>query len=80
AEHTCVIIDPPRGGCDRSFIEQILAFTPRKIVYVSCAPDTQARDLKLLTSKYKIEMLQPVDMFPQTRHIENIAVLKSINF
>jgi 23S rRNA (uracil1939-C5)-methyltransferase len=75
-----VIIDPPRAGCDRCFIDQVLAFAPRKIIYVSCAPDTQARDLKLLTGKYKVEALQPVDMFPQTRHIENIAVLKSINF
>ena len=76
AERTCVIIDPPRSGCDRSFIEQILAFAPRKIVYVSCAPDTQARDLKLLAGKYKVKTLQPIDMFPQTRHIENIAVLE----
>ncbi|MDR2436420.1 MAG: class I SAM-dependent RNA methyltransferase [Puniceicoccales bacterium] len=80
AGHTCVIIDPPRGGCSRSFIEQILAFTPRKIVYVSCAPDTQARDIKLLAGKYKVKTLQPIDMFPQTRHIENIAVLESANF
>lgn len=76
AEHTCVIIDPPRSGCDGDFMEQILAFAPRKIIYVSCAPDTQARDLKLLAAKYGVRTLQPIDMFPQTRHIENIAVLE----
>ncbi|MDR3273865.1 MAG: class I SAM-dependent RNA methyltransferase [Puniceicoccales bacterium] len=80
AKHTCVIIDPPRSGCDGDFIGQILAFAPRKIVYVSCAPDTQARDLKILVSKYKVRELQPIDMFPQTRHIENVAVLELLNF
>ncbi|MDR0679666.1 MAG: class I SAM-dependent RNA methyltransferase [Puniceicoccales bacterium] len=75
-DRTCVVIDPPRSGCSGNFIEQILAFAPRKIVYISCAPDTQARDLKSLTTKYEVRQLQPIDMFPQTRHIENIAVLE----
>ncbi|MDR0595907.1 MAG: class I SAM-dependent RNA methyltransferase [Puniceicoccales bacterium] len=75
-DRTCVIIDPPRSGCSDDFIEQILTFAPRKIVYVSCAPDTQARDIKSLITKYEVRQLQPIDMFPQTRHIENIAVLE----
>jgi 23S rRNA (uracil1939-C5)-methyltransferase/tRNA (uracil-5-)-methyltransferase len=79
-EDTCLLIDPPRRGCDRDFIGQILKISPRRIIYVSCAPDTQARDLELLSAKYVARELQPVDMFPQTRHIENIAVLESRNF
>jgi 23S rRNA (uracil1939-C5)-methyltransferase/tRNA (uracil-5-)-methyltransferase len=73
---TSVIIDPPRAGCTETFLSQLMAFGPAKIVYVSCAPDTQARDLKFLRQKYSIEEIQPIDMFPQTRHIENIVVLK----
>lgn len=77
-DDTSVIIDPPRAGCSESFIDQLLSFSPKKIVYISCAPDTQARDIKLLSKNYKISAMQPVDMFPQTRHIENIAVLEKI--
>jgi 23S rRNA (uracil1939-C5)-methyltransferase/tRNA (uracil-5-)-methyltransferase len=73
---TSIIIDPPRSGCTETFLSQLMAFDPAKIVYVSCAPDTQARDLKILWQKYSIEEIQPIDMFPQTRHIENIVVLK----
>lgn len=73
---TTVIIDPPRAGCSVSFIDQLLTFYPKKIVYISCAPDTQARDIKMLSKNYTISEMQPVDMFPQTRHIENIAVLE----
>jgi 23S rRNA (uracil1939-C5)-methyltransferase/tRNA (uracil-5-)-methyltransferase len=71
----CVVIDPPRTGCTTDFIDQLLAFAPRKIVYVSCAPDTQARDLRLLLRQYHIVSIQPIDMFPQTRHVENVVVL-----
>jgi 23S rRNA (uracil1939-C5)-methyltransferase/tRNA (uracil-5-)-methyltransferase len=73
---TSIIIDPPRVGCTETFLCQLLAFCPARIVYVSCAPDTQARDLKILEQKYSIEEIQPIDMFPQTRHIENVVVLK----
>jgi hypothetical protein len=74
---TSMIIDPPRAGCDTKFLEQLIAFAPKKLVYVSCGPDTQARDLAYLTQHgYQIELLQPFDLFPQTRHIENVAVLK----
>lgn len=72
---TCVLIDPPRAGCDASFINQLLSFEPKKIVYISCAPDTQARDLRILVEKYSIVTVQPIDLFPQTRHIENVVVL-----
>lgn len=77
---TAIIIDPPRKGCDEAFLTQLLAFEPQRIVYVSCGPDTQARDLKqiLASGKYAIEAVQPFDLFPQTRHIENVAVLKKI--
>ncbi|MDR1891059.1 MAG: class I SAM-dependent RNA methyltransferase [Puniceicoccales bacterium] len=73
---TSIIIDPPRAGCAETFLSQLIAFCPAKIVYVSCAPDTQARDLKFLAQQYSIEEIQPIDMFPQTRHMENIVVLK----
>jgi len=73
---TSMIIDPPRAGCDTAFLEQLVEFAPSKLVYVSCGPDTQARDLAYLTQHgYKIERLQPFDLFPQTRHIENVATL-----
>ncbi len=76
-EQTAIIIDPPRKGCDEAFIAQLLAFAPRSIVYVSCGPDTQARDIQriLASGAYALEAVQPFDLFPQTRHIENIAVL-----
>lgn len=78
-EESAVIIDPPRAGCTQSFIDQLLAFEPKKIVYVSCSPDTQARDLKLILGEnYALKCLQPFDLFPHTRHIENIAVLEKI--
>jgi len=73
---TAMIIDPPRSGCDERFLNQLCAYGPAKIVYVSCAPDTQARDLAILSAAgYEVKKLQPFDMFPQTRHIENVATL-----
>lgn len=76
-ENTSVIIDPPRKGCDLAFIEQLLAFNPRKIVYVSCDPSTQARDLKyLVENAYHLKEVQPFDLFPHTRHIESVAILE----
>lgn len=74
---TSVIIDPPRRGCDRRFLEQLISFAPKRLVYVSCAPDTQARDLAILREGgFVIERIQPFDLFPQTRHIECVATLK----
>ncbi len=76
---TSMIIDPPRAGCDVAFLEQLIEFAPQRLVYVSCGPDTQARDLAYLTQRgYKLEKLQPFDLFPQTRHIENVAVLSKL--
>lgn len=76
-EKTALLIDPPRRGCDEAFLSQLIAFAPKRVVYVSCGPDTQARDLRVLLDSglYSLETVQPFDIFPQTRHIENIAVL-----
>lgn len=74
---TAMIIDPPRSGCDPRFLEQLLAFSPSRLVYVSCDPATQARDLRiLLDGGYRLQHIQPFDLFPRTRHIENVALLE----
>ena len=70
-----VILDPPRAGVDAPVIETILRATPARIVYVSCNPATQARDLALLDTDYRVEAVQPVDMFPHTHHVENAVKL-----
>ena len=70
-----VVTDPPRAGMHEKVVEQLLAIAPRKIVYVSCNPATQARDLKLLSARYRIGCIQPVDMFPHTQHVENVVEL-----
>jgi len=70
-----VITDPPRAGMHDKVIEQLLRIAARKIVYVSCNPATQARDLQLLAPAYRVERIQPVDMFPHTHHVENVAEL-----
>ena len=70
-----VVTDPPRAGMHESVVRQLLDTAPRKIVYVSCNPATQARDLHLLSERYKVRRIQPVDMFPHTQHVENIAEL-----
>jgi 23S rRNA (uracil1939-C5)-methyltransferase len=71
-----VITDPPRAGMDPQVIEMLLLAAPEKIVYVSCNPATQARDIALLDAKYVVKAVQPVDMFPHTYHVENIALLE----
>ena len=70
-----VVTDPPRAGMHEKVVEQLLAAAPRKIVYVSCNPATQARDIQMLASRYDVRRIQPVDMFPHTHHVENIAEL-----
>lgn len=70
-----IITDPPRAGMHESVINVILNASPKRIIYISCNPATQARDLQLLDVKYKITGVQPVDMFPQTAHVENIVRL-----
>ncbi|MBR0569166.1 23S rRNA (uracil(1939)-C(5))-methyltransferase RlmD [Microvirga sp. STS03] len=70
-----VITDPPRAGMHPDVIEKLLQVHADRIVYVSCNPATQARDLELLSEKYDVTRVQPVDMFPQTHHVENIVLL-----
>jgi len=71
-----LILDPPRSGVHPKLIQSLLQISPPKIVYVSCNPVTQARDLSLLGNNYHIAQVQPVDMFPQTYHIENVVLCK----
>ncbi|MEC4852393.1 MAG: 23S rRNA (uracil-5-)-methyltransferase RumA, partial [Jaaginema sp. PMC 1079.18] len=73
-----VLLDPPRKGCDRAVIEALLKLQPRQIIYISCKPSTQARDLQLLCQgdRYELIKLQPADFFPQTAHVECAAFLR----
>ncbi|MCW3082746.1 MAG: rRNA m(5)U939 methyltransferase [Bacteroidetes bacterium] len=71
-----IITDPPRAGMHDDVTNKILEIEPARIVYVSCNPATQARDLQLLDAKYKVTKVQPVDMFPQTHHVENVVLLE----
>lgn len=71
-----IITDPPRAGMHTDVVDTILFASPRRIVYVSCNPATQARDLALLDSHYRVVAVQPVDMFPQTHHVENVVLLE----
>ena len=71
-----VILDPPRNGMHQQLVQYILDLYPKKIVYVSCNPTTQARDCELLSEKYNVIKIQPIDMFPHTYHIESIALLE----
>lgn len=74
-----IITDPPRAGMHEKLINKLLEIEAPKIVYVSCNPATQARDIGLLSEKYYVEKVQPVDMFPHTHHIESVALLKLRN-
>ncbi len=71
-----LIIDPPRAGMHKNLVAHLLELAPKRIVYVSCNPATQARDCEILSDKYIIERIVPCDMFPQTYHIESIALLE----
>lgn len=74
-----VFMDPPRSGSDEAFLSSLVKLKPKRIVYVSCNPETQARDFKyLLKNGYKVKKIQPVDMFPQTHHVETVAELELI--
>jgi 23S rRNA (uracil1939-C5)-methyltransferase/tRNA (uracil-5-)-methyltransferase len=73
---TVVLIDPPRAGCSPEFLQQLFAFGPKGVVYVSCNPATQMRDLVLFTEAgYKLGTVQPFDLFPQTKHLECVMTL-----
>jgi len=71
-----IVLDPPRAGLHPDVVKVLNISKPKKIVYVSCNPATQARDVNMLSENYDVEMIQPVDMFPHTFHVENIALLK----
>ena len=71
-----VITDPPRDGMHKDVVAQLLRIAPKRIVYVSCNSATQARDLALMDAAYKVTRVQPVDMFPQTHHVENVVLLE----
>ena len=73
-----VIMDPPRTGSDMKFINAIFALKPRKVIYVSCGPETLARDLKVLSKYYDVKTIQPVDMFPYTEHVETVVLLSKV--
>ncbi|MFS0784658.1 23S rRNA (uracil(1939)-C(5))-methyltransferase RlmD [Bacillus sp. 1P06AnD] len=76
-----IVVDPPRSGCDHALLQTIVKVKPKRIVYVSCNPSTLAKDIQQLGKQYKVEYIQPVDMFPQTAHVECVAkiVLKQGN-
>ena len=81
AEHgrpDVIITDPPRAGMHPDVVKTILRAAPERIVYVSCNPATQARDLEMLCEAYKIVKIQPVDMFPHTPHVENVVMLEKL--
>ena len=71
-----IITDPPRAGMHEDVIKRIAIATPDKIVYISCNPSTQSRDIQLLSENYYVAVVQPVDMFPHTHHVENVVLLK----
>ena len=71
-----VITDPPRAGCSKRFIDSLLSLSPKKIIYVSCNPETLTRDLfALRKGGYKVKKIQPIDMFPFTEHVETVVSL-----
>ncbi|MEQ6391348.1 23S rRNA (uracil(1939)-C(5))-methyltransferase RlmD [Bacillaceae bacterium S4-13-58] len=71
-----IIVDPPRVGCENSFLDTIKKVKPKKFIYVSCNPSTLAKDISYLRNIYKVESVQPVDMFPQTSHVECVALIE----
>ena len=74
-----VFMDPPRAGSDECFLSSLVTLAPKKVVYVSCNPETQQRDLRFLTKRgYKVEKIQPVDMFPHTNHVETVVLLSQL--
>ena len=74
-KYDAIVIDPPRKGCDKAFLDTLNASGCKKISYISCNPDSLVEDLKVLTKKYNIVSIQPVDMFPFTAHVETVVNL-----
>jgi 23S rRNA (uracil1939-C5)-methyltransferase len=73
-----IITDPPRAGMQREVVGSIIAAGPERVVYVSCNPSTQARDIALMSEQYRVMKIQPVDMFPHTHHVENVILMEKI--
>ena len=72
-----VVLNPPRKGCESQVLDKVAELAPQRIIYVSCSPKTLARDLDILSGKgYRATRIQPVEMFPQTPHVENVALLE----
>lgn len=75
-----IVVDPPRKGCEPEFLEAMVEMEPKRIVYVSCNPSTLARDLRILEDGgYETKEVQPVDMFPQTNHVELVALMSRVD-
>ena len=74
-----VILDPPRAGCDKKLIDRLLEIIPEKIIYLSCNPATQVRDVKYLLEKYSLKLVKAFNFFPHTPHIENLVILERKN-
>ena len=75
-KYDVVIMDPPRAGASLDFLKCLVVLSPKKVVYISCNPETQARDLTFLTKNgYRVKKIQPVDMFPHTEHVECVVCL-----
>jgi 23S rRNA (uracil1939-C5)-methyltransferase len=72
---TVIFADPPRAGCDKAFLDFVVRCSPERFVYVSCNPETLARDLGYISKYYKVRKIQPVDMFPGTSHVESVVCL-----
>jgi 23S rRNA (uracil1939-C5)-methyltransferase len=72
-----IITDPPRAGMHEDVVRQIISASPRKVIYISCNPSTQARDIGLMSEYYMVTGIQPVDMFPHTHHVENVILLEN---
>ena len=75
-----LFMDPPRAGSSRTFLSAVAALAPQRVVYISCNPETQARDIGFLVQKgYRVQAIQPVDMFPHTNHVETVVLLSKLN-
>jgi 23S rRNA (uracil1939-C5)-methyltransferase len=75
-----IITDPPRAGMHEEVVKQIISASPKKVIYISCNPSTQARDIALMSEHYMVTRIQPVDMFPHTHHVENVILLGKKTF
>lgn len=72
------MVDPPRVGCDKALLDTVLKAKPQRFVYVSCNPSTLARDVAYLLKEYRLEWMQPVDMFPHTSHVECVVLMSRV--